>query len=298
MSGQVGQSSGKASVIGVLGAFILGTVLIIATFGKVVAPIVFVEQIRNEGLDLFFSANIVALIALAVEMWLGVALILGDRSRWILYPTALLVAFFLLLTGRAYWLVLTGQLDNTYDCGCFGVFLQRTATEAFWQDLFLLATPLLMCFVGRKPSSDNWPGWRFWIGFASAFIIVLYAVFVVGMPENEPVPGGVVLEQAEFQRTGDYSLIIEGVEDPGARIFQSDLSLQFLILSSELEVPLLLDLRKNRVLAISPEEIERKGEDDLDLRSTQGVEELGTFEVGSEGLSLALDGREISIRSR
>ena len=65
-------------MIGWIGGIILGGVLVIATFGKVAAPIVFVEQIRNENLDFLFSANVIALLALAAEMWLGVDISADD----------------------------------------------------------------------------------------------------------------------------------------------------------------------------------------------------------------------------
>jgi hypothetical protein len=297
MSGTAGDSSGKAQMVGAIGAFILGAILIIATFGKVVAPIIFVEQIRNERLDLFFSANSVALIALAAEMWLGVALLLGDRSRWVLYPTTLLVAFFLVLTGRTYWLVITGQIDNTYDCGCFGVFLQRTATEAFWQDLFLLVPPLLMCFAGRRMSTSRWPSWKFWIGVLSAALVVFYAAFIVGMPGDEPVVIEDSPSKGEFRLTEEYSLVIDNKKDPTAQVFQSDISLQFVVLSSQLSPQLLLDLRKNRVLGISTEMIERRAEG-LDLLNTSGAEQLGAFEIGPQGLKLIVGAQVIEIRSR
>jgi len=303
MSGQLEHGSKRASIVGAIGAFILGAVLIIATFGKVAEPIVFVEQIRNEGLDFLFSANTVALIALALEIWLGFALLLGDRSRWILYPTTLLVAFFLFITGRTYWLVVTGQIDNTYDCGCFGVFMERTVIEAFWQDLFLLVPPLLMCFAGRKPpTSSHWPSWRFWAGAIGAVIIVGYAVFGVGMPEKEPVVVDQTAEAAvdagAFRLTEEYILLIGDAEDPTAQIFQSDVTLQFVVLSSQISSPLVLDLRRSQVLGVSPEMIVRKAENTLDLPSTSGAEELGSFEVGATGLSLTLNGQKLQIRSR
>jgi hypothetical protein len=301
MNRQRGKKNGTAAAVGSIGAFILGVVLITATFGKVAEPIVFVEQIRNEGLDVFFSANTVALIALAVEMWLGVALLLGDRSRWILVPATVLVAFFLFITGRTYWLVLTGEIDNTYDCGCFGVFLQRTATEAFWQDLFLLVPPLLMCFVGRRSSGSHRPSWRFWIGVVGAVIVVAYVVVGIGLPAEdlvefeEPVS---VTADGTFRLTDDYALLIEGKEDPTAQIYQSEETLQFLVLSAELSFPLLLDLRGNEVSRLTDEMIIRRDGNKLDLVDSVSPDVLGSFEVGAEGLTFTWKERMIQIRSR
>lgn len=303
MNEKIQKGSSRASLAGVIGGIILGAVLIIATFGKVAEPIVFVEQIRSEGLDFLFSASTVALIALGLEMGLGIALLLGDRSRWVLVPSALMVLFFLLITGRTYWLVITGQVDNTSDCGCFGVFLQRTATEAFWQDLFLLVPPLLMCFVGRKTLGDGWPSWRFWVGVVGAILIVFYAVFGVGLPPEGLIPEGQssVVETADsgaFSLVEQYSFWIDEELDGSAQIYQSDVTTQFIILSSKLSFPVVLDLGKSYVLGISSDAIKRKNGDTLDLQFSSGGEELGSFEVGPEGLSSTFDGKRIQLRSR
>jgi hypothetical protein len=290
-------------MVGVIGGIFLGAVLILATFGKMVEPIVFVEQIRSEGLDVFFSANQVALIALALEMGLGMALVLGDRSRWVLVPTALMVAFFLIVTWRTYWLVITGQVDNTYDCGCFGVFLQRTATEAFWQDLFLLVPPLIMCFVGRRQVSNGRPSWRFWVGSVSAVVVVLYTVIAIGMPHEDLVTNdqSSIVEEAEtgaFSLVQQYSFWVDDKLDANAKIYQSEVSTQFIIFSSQFSYSLILDLERSRVLRVSSEALERKAGETLDVQLLSEAEDLGPFEVGLEGLSSTFEGRTIQLRSR
>jgi hypothetical protein len=118
------------------------------------------------------------------------------------------------------------------------------------------------------------------------------------MPDDEPVAIEDSSRMGEFQMTGDYSLMVDGENDPDAQIFQSDLSLQFVILSSELSVPLVLDLRSSQVRGISEETIERKAGGGLNLLDTSGAENLGAFEVGPQGLGFVLDGREIQIKSR
>jgi uncharacterized membrane protein YphA (DoxX/SURF4 family) len=141
-------------------AVFLGAILVVATIGKIGDPILFVEQIRKEGLDFLLPAYLVAVIGLAVEMALGMLLVLGVRHRLVLWASGLLVAFFAFLTGRNYYLVLTGQRDPAYDCGCFGVFLQRTATEAFWQDLFLLVPPLVLACLSPSALRAAVPAWK------------------------------------------------------------------------------------------------------------------------------------------
>ena len=130
----------------------LGLVLLVAAWGKVIDPVVFVEQIAIEGLDFALSTYAVALIAIGVEIALGTALVLGLRRLWVLLPATALTAFFLLLTGRHYWNFVQGIVDESFSCGCFGNLVIRTPAEAFWQDLFLLVPALVLAFVGRGDS--------------------------------------------------------------------------------------------------------------------------------------------------
>lgn len=137
------------SVAGTLAAIILGLVFLVAAWAKAIDPEAFVEQIQVEGLDFFGLAPLVALIAIALEVALGAALVLGLRRWWVLLPTLLLVLFFLFLTGRTYWRYEQGLVSSVESCGCFGNLVTRTPAEAFWQDLALLGLPMILCFVGR-----------------------------------------------------------------------------------------------------------------------------------------------------
>jgi uncharacterized membrane protein YphA (DoxX/SURF4 family) len=140
--------------VGTAAGVVLGLVLLFAAWAKALDPQAFAEQIRSEGIASATPAMLapaVALAALALEVALGVALVLGLRRLWVLLPAAALVVFFLFLTGRAYWLDLKGQLPADAGCGCFGNLVERTPGEAFWQDLGLLVPALLLSFVGRAP---------------------------------------------------------------------------------------------------------------------------------------------------
>lgn len=138
--------------LGTIAGVFLGAVLLVAVWAKALDPAAFAEQIRLEGLDVLLSAQAVALVALVLEAGIGLALVLGVRRLWVLVPAALLVAFFTFLTGRAWWMSAHG-LREAESCGCFGNLVQRTPAQAFWQDLLLLAPPLLLSFVGRGRSS-------------------------------------------------------------------------------------------------------------------------------------------------
>lgn len=143
--------------VGTVAGIVLAVVLLVAVWAKAVDPASFAEQIRTEKLDFLLSAPTVALIALALETGLGLALLLGVRRKWVLVPATLLVAFFLFLTGRSWWLSAHGLRDAAASCGCFGNLVQRTPSEAFWQDLLLMVPALLLAFAGRGKPGERGP---------------------------------------------------------------------------------------------------------------------------------------------
>ena len=150
----------RRRLVGTCAAVFLGAVLLLAVWGKALNPVAFVEQIRFEGLDFFGLAFPIAFLALALEIAIGMALFLGIRRLWVLIPAALLVAFFLFLTGRTYWRFSQGLLTETDSCGCFGNLFVRTPAQAFWQDLWLLGLPMVLAFVGRPKPGGPFPAVR------------------------------------------------------------------------------------------------------------------------------------------
>ena len=166
------------------GAF-LGGVLLFAVWAKALDPSAFADQIRLEKLDLFLPAQAIALIALALETGLGLALLLGVRRKWVLVPAILLVAFFLSLTGRAWWLTAHGLRSEAESCGCFGNLVQRSPAEAFWQDLLLLVPPLLLAFLGRDRLTPLFPPVRTAVAVLGALAVVVFAWKAPGLPLDD-----------------------------------------------------------------------------------------------------------------
>jgi uncharacterized membrane protein YphA (DoxX/SURF4 family) len=166
------------------GAF-LGCVLLFAVWAKMIDPAAFAGQIHTEGLDFLLPAQAVALIALALEAGLGLALLLGLRRKWVLIPATLLVAFFVFLTGRAWWLAAHGLRDAAESCGCFGNLVQRTPAQAFWQDFALLVPALLVAWVGRERRPPLFPPARTAVAVLGALAVVIFAWKAPGLPIDD-----------------------------------------------------------------------------------------------------------------
>lgn len=219
-------------LLGAVGGILLGVVLLVAVFGKVLDPVAFGEQIRAEGLEIVISARWGAVLALALEAGLGVALLFGLRNRPVLLAATALVALFLFLTGRAAWRDLHGlpPLDSS-GCGCFGPLLERSPRAAFLQDFFLLVPGLALAWLGAgRPAR-----WRA-MALATAATAVVVAGLALVSPRlplddfaTELRPGvgldelcaGFGLERLCLDEavpelaTGRHLVVIGDVEDPG-----------------------------------------------------------------------------------
>lgn len=171
---------------------VLGAVLLYAAYTKLIDPASFAELIRAEGLDGLVPASVVAFVALALEIGLGLLLLMGVRRWWNLAPTMLLVGFFLFLTGRAYLLSEWGQVDAAKTCGCFGHLIERTPAQAFWTDLALLLPALVLAFVAKDPvlspgvmERPGFPAIRTGIAVTLTAGALVFAHFAPGLPLDD-----------------------------------------------------------------------------------------------------------------
>lgn len=208
------RSSGRLrSTLGVAGGLLLGGVLLVAALAKALDPAGFAEQITAEGLDLVLSAEALALVALALEVALGAALVLGLRRWWVLVPTTLLVAFFLFLTGRTYWRDAHGVLVDSAACGCFGNLVDRTPAQAFWQDLVLLVPGLVLAFWGRVSDGRFWRG-RIAIVALLTLGVVVFAWHAPSLPLDNlatRLQPGVRVQEICAGREGEGRICLDGL---------------------------------------------------------------------------------------
>ena len=125
-----------------------------------------------------------ALAALALEVGLGLLLVMGVRRLWVLVPAALLVGFFLFLTGRDYWRAAQG-IEPPAACGCFGNLVDRTPAQAFWQDLLLLVPALALAFAGRDAGSPRQPWPRLAVAALGTAGAVAFAIQAPALPLDD-----------------------------------------------------------------------------------------------------------------
>jgi hypothetical protein len=143
--------------VGIAAGLLLGALLLFATYAKIINPVYFVEWVAQKKLDFLLPATFLAPVSLAVEGALGLALMLGIRRAWNLWPTGLLIALFLVLTGVEYVSYVTGNDKPAASCGCFGHLLDRDPVQALWQDLLVLVPLFTLCVLGREKGGPLFP---------------------------------------------------------------------------------------------------------------------------------------------
>ncbi len=294
MRGEAGWRDWTARACG----WLLGGVLLLAAAAKVYEPGAFVAQIRLEGLDILLPAVAVALLALALETGLGLALLLGVHHRAVLVSTALLSLFFLVLTGRNYWLVSQGLCDPDESCGCFGSLIERTPAEAFWQDLVLLVPPLLLLIWLRWRRGPEAGRWRVGIAAAAALLVAVGSGISPALHFSEAAQA---IASAEFDRSfrssGSFRLEVDGQIDPRAEILESDGEAGVLVLSPALAGPALVDPQSGLVHLLEPENVLAAGEGSVLSEAAEEDAATVEFAIRQGAIEFQVEGRTFRLVS-
>ena len=282
-------------VLGKTACVFLGGILLFASYAKLLEPGGFVGQIHLEGLDFWWPATAVAVLAIFLETCLGIFLLLGVTNRLVLAGTALLTLFFLYLTGRNYWLVAQGLRDPAAACGCFGDLIQRTAAEAFWQDLLMLGLPLIVA-VRLLPPSLHFPLVR---SLIAPVVSVLVALVLARSPSL--VAAGDALHFAA-EGAGELALVplpagvfVDGEEDPEAEVFLSEGSSTFVLVSRRLPYLVVLDPRQQSFRAVDRENLQANPAGEPRLVEASEPVAQGSFAMAPDGIRLSVDGRTVHL---
>jgi uncharacterized membrane protein YphA (DoxX/SURF4 family) len=112
----------------------------------------------------------IALFLVVFETVLGIALLLGYRSKFTVWSLLLMIVFFTFLTFYS------AYFNKVTDCGCFGDAIKLTPWESFTKDVILLIF-ILILFFGKeyiKPIFAN----------KSTTVITLVSVVLCGLFGN------------------------------------------------------------------------------------------------------------------
>ncbi len=172
--------------LGVIGAGIVGTVLIVTCLMKVVAPFSFYRHVARLDLKLRIPLRVLVPVAIGFEGAWGTAVLVRMAPQIILPLTA---AGLIFLTGLTWWSIKSGK---TEDCGCYGGLItpsigQTVALNGFYILLVVIAWTWL-------PPETTTPIWKIAIVALAAIITgatasyALESEFRTGVPLFTPSP--------------------------------------------------------------------------------------------------------------
>jgi hypothetical protein len=183
---------------------LLSLVLLTAAVVKAMDMELFVRQIRDYGIISNHTLLVLgAWAVVAMECTLGVGLLVGYRPRLILFLTALLFLAFIGATG---WALVAGTAE---DCGCFGVWLERSPGEAMVVNLILLAGVAWawVRFGQTRPSMSRAKAWATGTACLIGMVLPMLFGFSVSRIHQPPSdPSELLLGSVEVRGLGETDL--------------------------------------------------------------------------------------------
>ena len=147
------------SLIAAISRNILGLVFVFSGAVKAIDPLGTVYKIEDYlkafggfMTDLLPLAEVAAWGLIALELLLGVCMLLNVRSQW---TSWLAFAFYCVMTPLTLYIALTNPVS---DCGCFGDAIVLTNWQTFWKNVVLIVLATLL-LVLRKSVFSLWSVW-------------------------------------------------------------------------------------------------------------------------------------------
>ncbi|MBP7174131.1 MAG: DoxX family protein [Cloacibacterium sp.] len=167
--------------------YLIAIIFIVSGFVKAVDPVGFSFKLEE-----YFSPSVfnipfleqfalpIAVFVVALELILGVMLLLKIKLRSTLISLISLCVFFGFLTFySAYFHVVT-------DCGCFGDAIKFTPWQSFWKDIALLAGLILLWVLNKKSGSLSNEKSCLKLPILGVFILVTIFIIYRGI-KHEPL---------------------------------------------------------------------------------------------------------------
>lgn len=102
----------------------------------------------------------------------------------------------------------------------------------------------------------------------------------------------------DFEPVGTFALSVDGEAAPQAEIYQSERARAILVLSSNLDSPLLVNLRSRRVEQVSFMSLAKRQDGSIDVLADAQIQPVGGLEVQENGVRFSAGGREFALSTR
>ena len=172
------------SILAGISRSLLGVVFIFSGAVKAIDPLGTVYKIEDYlkafgGLftDLLPMAETAAWGLIALELLLGVSMLLNVRTQWTSWLSLL---FYCVMTPLTLYIALTNPVS---DCGCFGDAIVLTNWQTFWKNVVLIVLAILLVAL-RKSVFQLWTTWMEIL--IAALTVLIAIVFMVWTTKHLP----------------------------------------------------------------------------------------------------------------
>ena len=185
-----------------------GALFIFSGFVKLVDPLgsayKFEEYFGADVLNLEFLIPFAlpfAIILIIVELVLGVALLIGYKTKITLWSLLAITTLFLFLTWYSAF------YDKVTDCGCFGDAVKLTPWETFYKNVVFIVLILWMLFTKKhiKPLfGKNINQWLVFLSVFSSLYVVYHVLTYLPLIDFRPYAVGKnIKEGMQYNEDGD-----------------------------------------------------------------------------------------------
>ena len=101
-----------------------------------------------------------------------------------------------------------------------------------------------------------------------------------------------------FQPEGDFILTVGGKDQPSAEIFKSEGARSFLVISSELPSPVLINSAAKSVETVDLMKVSRQVDGSIDLLADATLESAGSYTIGEKDIAFTVAGKELTLKQR
>ena len=102
----------------------------------------------------------------------------------------------------------------------------------------------------------------------------------------------------DFEPVGQFALEIDGTPDPKAEIYQSERARAILVITPQLDQPLMFNLRSRQVERVGFMSLAKREDDTYDILADADITPVTTFSVSESGASVNLDGKTLALTPR
>lgn len=101
-----------------------------------------------------------------------------------------------------------------------------------------------------------------------------------------------------FEPVGTFALSVGGQAVPGAEIYQSERARAILVISSELEAPVLVNLRSRRAETVGFMSLAKRANGSIDVLADAPIQPVAALEVSEDGVSFPYQGTTVALTNR